>query len=356
MVRIADQRILVAWDPQTKVEHFVREAGFKQPRRIPAAIDQLATGDQAAISPKPPASKDQDFGFLVPTPTQPSIESCDGAVFGRLTQRIAPRIEQVQKWEVSPMPLIFAPFALSSQAQATRLRVDSPAAMKNSVEVLETKQVAGYDVAVLKADDAGALAQWLKDHDYEARPALEQWAEPYVAKGWIITAFKYAAQAGRIEAGAVRMSFVTDEPIFPYRVPSDQIADSDQQNLLQTHLIGPGRASGLLGDGDASHPWAQARLKYARPIPNEELADLLGNSIPQEAIAALAGSWLTTYDDRSWPSGTEDLRFQFDSNAGEYQEVKRVVVRRVVPIPLDVVFLVAITGTILVRRRWRQAK
>ncbi|MFM8396929.1 MAG: hypothetical protein ACKOAH_03785, partial [Pirellula sp.] len=62
--RIADQRILVAWDPQTKIEHFVREAAFK------------GSGQN-----------DSDFGFLVPSPTEPQIEESDASVFGSLDQK-----------------------------------------------------------------------------------------------------------------------------------------------------------------------------------------------------------------------------------------------------------------------------
>ena len=44
-VRIADQEILVVWNPATKTEHFIRQASFR--------------------------SQAKGFGFLVPTPTPP---------------------------------------------------------------------------------------------------------------------------------------------------------------------------------------------------------------------------------------------------------------------------------------------
>ena len=44
----ADQTVILLWDPATKTQHFIRQASFK--------------------------SGADDFGFLVPTPTQPELD------------------------------------------------------------------------------------------------------------------------------------------------------------------------------------------------------------------------------------------------------------------------------------------
>src|SRR5262249_48580872 len=82
----------------------------------------------------------------------------------------------------------------------------------NSVSVLEEKRVAGYDAAVLAATDAAALNKWLADHGYESSDVLKKWLEPYVQKGWIITAFKVAKPEGKQGPGAPANTTLTAGP------------------------------------------------------------------------------------------------------------------------------------------------
>ena len=342
-VTIADQKILVVWDPDTKTEHFIRTAGFRgTPRRAGNGAETTGVADGAG-----------GFGFLVPSPTQPEIAAADGTVFAALDEAIRPRIEVIDRWRADPMPLLLMPFVLN--ATSTSRAVDATQPPMGQVTVLERKQVGQYDVAVLQADDATALTAWLATNGFDSRPALEEWAEPYVAKGWIITAFRYAAEGGRIDTGAVRMSFRTDVPLFAYRVPTDNIAGGDdpdaRPNLLRAYLVLPGRAHGLLGEGEATRGWEQARCRYARPLGGDGVAAALGTVLPA-GTPALAGAWLTAFDDRAWPSGTDDLRFTYHTDGPEHQEVVRRFRDRAIPVPLDVVGLVVAATAWGIRRRF----
>src|SRR5262249_14069050 len=91
------------------------------------------------------------------------------------------------------------------------------------VQVLEEKRVAGFNAVVLEANSASALSDWLKNNGYAFSPEVEAWAKPYVEAGWKITALKVArdrdSQEKRVAAAALRMSFKTDRPLFPYREP-----------------------------------------------------------------------------------------------------------------------------------------
>jgi hypothetical protein len=51
----ADQTVLIIWDAATKTEHFIRQASFK--------------------------SEADDFGFLVPSPTQPELDESGNEAF-----------------------------------------------------------------------------------------------------------------------------------------------------------------------------------------------------------------------------------------------------------------------------------
>ena len=82
--------------------------------------------------------KATDFAWLVPLPAQPEVSGADAAIFAELSEYTQRR----QHWH-------------AFYGTAGR-----PAG-KGKVEVLERKKVSVYDVAVLKADTAEALMQWL---------------------------------------------------------------------------------------------------------------------------------------------------------------------------------------------------
>ncbi|MEY2611821.1 MAG: hypothetical protein RL069_633 [Planctomycetota bacterium] len=350
-IRIADQKILIAWDPVTRTEHFIREAAFKQPSRIQRQDGQDSTTEKSA----------SDFGFLVPSPSQPSIEEADSTVFAQLEEKIQPRIEIKNRWSVDPFPIILSPFALSAAKLSSRMDYDA-LPPTSAVSVLEIKKVAGYEVAVLKASDATELTKWLTDNDYEVRPNLEEWSKPYVDKGWVITAFKYDTSASRTEVGGVRMSFQTDTPLFPYRVPKDQFADDGARNMLRVFVVGPGRATGSLGEGDQKEAWNLPQLRFSMPVDRQDLLNRIGRALPnqgqdwnatsQAAPSKPTSMWLTAWDDRSWPSSDKDLWFDFDSSADVFQEVRTIVKQRVIPLPIDVLGVLTVCVGLMIRRRW----
>ncbi len=166
-----------------------------------------------------------------------------------------------------------------------------------------------------------------------------------------MTAFRYAAEPGRVDAGTVRMSFETDRPLFPYRVPTDQLAPAGRGNLLRTYVVGPGRAAGALGAAGA--PYAQGEVAYAQPLDASRLAGLLQGGVP--GLPAAGDRWLTAFEDPTWPGGTEDLFFALDPEGAPFQRVIEHEVRREVPIPLDVLAAVGLGALLLVRRRGKGA-
>ena len=327
--RIADQRILIAWDPQSKIEHFVREAAFRGP-----------------------ANDDSDFGFSVPSPTQPQIEESDASVFSALDQKIQPRIEVKDRWSVDPFPLVLSPFVLMETKVGSGLATDS--AIAPALAVLENKKVAGYEVAVLKANDPHELIQWLKDNQYQARKDLEEWVVPYIEKGWVITAFKYDSSSKRTQVGTVRISFATENPVFPYRVPKDQFTEEGKGNLLQVFVVGPGRASGSLGQSPSNEAWTRGNLKFSMPVAPAELEALIGEAVPSDQIKTDEPLWLTAWDDRTWPSSDKDLWFSFDLKAEAYQQVRTVTQDRSIYLPIDVLGLATLGTGLWVRRRRAQ--
>jgi hypothetical protein len=312
-VDVADEEALIVWDPAARTEHFVRRARFRSP--VP------------------------DFGFLVPTPTRPSLAEANDAAFDSLGHAIEPEIEMRRRLVYEPIPLLLWPFLLTWRATAPR---------DTGVRVLETKRVAGYDAAVLQADDAKALLDWLASHGYAARPELLEWVKPYVERRWVLTAFKVGggvAGSGEVATSAVRMSFETDRPFFPYREPADQRRDGGPRRLLRVFAVAPALLEGRVGSG----AWA-GRLRYAKP--RHDLGDRIGSAVP--GLPGGGVPWLIAWEDDSTPRpGTDDLFFSEADNQSVLVPPPVVVdFPERVPIPVDVIALLGL-GVWWVARRGR---
>jgi hypothetical protein len=176
-VAINEESALIVWDAEHKIEHFIRKATF-----------------QTTAS---------HFGFLVPTPSRPELAEVEEALFTTLSS---------MTWRPPP----------AARRGSAKWGSSASYLARPVVTVLEIKQVAGFDAAVLQATDPKALNEWLQKHDYESAPELNSWLKPYIDQGWIITAFKIAkarTAESKVSSTAVRMSFQTDRPFFPYREP-----------------------------------------------------------------------------------------------------------------------------------------
>lgn len=314
---IVDEEALVVWNPEKKLEHFVRRASFRTHSR--------------------------DFGFLVPTPTQPTLGEVDDAIFARLVT--AGRPEDVEEWSVSFTPLLLAPF-LNTLGVAT---YPAPA---SGVRVLDAQQVAGYDAVILETDDAAALAKWLGDHGYETRPALAKWLERYVADHWKITAFKIAKPSGAPAEGdapmapkSVRLSFAAERLFFPYREPEDQREKPGFQRNFRLFVVAPQRMGGSI-DAPGAPAWA------GRTLFSDSVEKMDKVVVDSAIVADLPkGAWLTTFVEQTNPRpGVGELVLAPSADPAPVRP-RPTVHRRYFPVPADVVLGLVFLVWFLSRRR-----
>lgn len=275
-ISIVGEEALIVWDPAARREHFVRTADF--------------------------AGADPDFGFLVPTPSRPELAEEPDSLFARL-------------FSVYRAPEPQRPVA-RSRGGATRALGDVQAP---PVRVLERRTVAGLDAAVLAADDAGALERWLAAHGYPSGPELARWLAPYVAQRWIVTAFRIqpGAQRASFSTSAVRMSFETDRPFFPYSEPQ-HAGRSGRGRPFRVSVVAPYRVRALHGE----RPWS-ARVGYA-DRPGAELADALGGRL---ARSVSRQTWLTVFDEPRSVRGTQDLFFEREPTPSVVRSTLRSPIR-----------------------------
>lgn len=318
-VRVADESAVVVWDAKAKREHFVRRASFR--------------------------STTKDFGFLVPTPTKPELAEIDDGVFDALAWATRPRVEERhERSGVTVGSFLFTTLSRSAPAEAS-------AVAAAPVRVLDEVQVAGYEAVVLEADDPKALATWLADHGYDARPALASWLEPYVAQKWKITAFKVASPKGTAPSGTlgsktVRMSFDTERPFFPYREPADQrepgpagAPPTDASRQLLVYVVSNERVSAQVGSTGAF----PGSIPFAKHVGAElpgEIAKLMPEKSP----------FVTVVLDPSSPRpGTDELYFDRSGEQGEVEPPPVIqVVKEPFFIPIEGLVLVAGFGAVLV--------
>jgi hypothetical protein len=264
----ADQSVIIIWDAANKTQHFIRRASFK--------------------------SDADDFGFLVPSPSQPELSESGNEAFPFLQKRTEP--EKIKK----PYPSGSIGCGCASAPKAASQSKDVPL---RELRVLEEKVVAGFKAVVLETDSADALVTWLKENGYDYSPAVKAWAKPYVEGGWKITALKVAKSTDdkdkkNVAASALRLSFKTDRPLFPYREPeSKSSADAlgIKQRLLRIYFIADARYRGEL---TKEVPWT-GQVAWAGKLSEEDRKEVLGMlKLPEKT--GPEQWWLTEFED-NWP-------------------------------------------------------
>jgi hypothetical protein len=281
-VEIASENAIIIWDATTKTEHFIRRATF--------------------------STSAHDFGFLVPTPERPTLDSADDESFNVLAKFTEPKTVH------------------QARPKATGCGIGCNAAPKATneaagVEVLDEKRVGNYKAAVLKAKDADSLSTWLEENKYEVRPALTRWAAPYIGKGWIITAFKIEKgdeKQPTVGTSAVRMSFPAKEPFFPYREPDD-MQDAKGKRLLRVFFLCEKRYGGLTGAS-----WWGAKTAWSNRLDAGQWAQMT----PHLKIEKLPAQdwWLTEFEDSSSPRpGNVDVTFVAGSEQNPVERPAKII-------------------------------
>lgn len=283
-IDVVEETAMIVWDPATKTEHFIRRATF--------------------------SGEAKDFGFLVPTPSVPALSEFDDGVFTKLEERTTRARLYKTKKAIDWTPL-FMMFMASKGEEAAGTAAPP-------VEVFSTQKLAGYEATVLDATDAAALQAWLQEHGYATTPDLTEWLDVYIQKRWKITAFKVERPA---QTSAVRMTFTTDRPFFPYREPASQRETAGTQRRLRVFFIGPERVDGTIG----TRPWP-SELMWS-----EELRFGVGMPVAPH-------SRLTRFDDTNTPRpGTDDLFFAKSADPREFVPEPFVIeTTDYTPVPIDV--------------------
>lgn len=166
----------------------------------------------------------EDFGWIVPLPSKPKVTA--------IPEKESP-FEELSKntqWRDEIREI----HALKSGAPSQK-----------EVKVLERKTVGVYDVAVLKARDASALARWLKRHHFSFPAGQEAVLQHYVARDWVYVAMRIDRAAlntgltNKLRSGElqpIRFDFASGEMVYPLRISSANAGEAEVLLYIMSEL------------------------------------------------------------------------------------------------------------------------
>ena len=179
-------------------------------------------------------SPDQ-FAWLVPVPTAPTLELSENMLFGLIddatrpnvntrTENVCPSPEYVCRYHGPPSDCFSGPGGLTTGSSAGGF--DSNAAPTSGdggqspggVTVVAQQQVGSYDTVTFAADEATAAVEWLTTNDFIVNETTTPFMQPYLDAGMLFVAAKLVPGAGTDEIKPLAMTYEWPRPIIPLRI------------------------------------------------------------------------------------------------------------------------------------------
>ncbi len=145
----------------------------------------------------------EEFGWLVPVPSKPTVEKASIESFYYLSRLVQ-----------------------SGLTSGRHSLLDSD----KNVEVYEYKTIGAYEIATLKAHDSEGLAAWMKDHDFRWPTEGNEIIQGYIDAGWCFVAVKVNLKANdredtskKLRTGELhplKLTFETSRCVYPLKISS----------------------------------------------------------------------------------------------------------------------------------------
>lgn len=262
--QIASEQAVIIWESESKTETFIRTAKFD--------------------------GQGADFGFIVPTPSEPELSEAPSALYSVLSVIHRKRY---------PLPI-------AAPSRGTGGFGGGAGGGGGQVEIVKEQVVSGLKATVLKASDTEALQLWLTNNEYVATPEVMRWVEAYVENGFYLTAFKIDRKPGseHLKSATVKMVFKSKVPFYPYREPD--APKSSKARSLEVYFIAPWLAKARYTD--SQKPW-EVQTNDVPDLSESEIKQIMdtGKMAPETMPA---DAKLTYFLDKSRNRADHDVLFQ----------------------------------------------
>ena len=173
----------------------------------------------------------KEFGWLLPLPTQPTLDLGSDELFNQIVARTQPKYRLTTNNTCGNSPA-FAFGGANDSAEA-------PKGAGESSPLVIQDSIGPYDYAVLKADSKQPMLDWLKANNYFVPAGTDTVVSQYVHAGAFFLALKLKSgkSAGDLQPVVVR--YPSDLPMIPI-VLTSVTAQLDMG--IQVWMLGAGRA------------------------------------------------------------------------------------------------------------------
>jgi hypothetical protein len=175
----------------------------------------------------------EDFGWILPVPTEPEVKPSVDDIFNILGVATDPVFNTVTE-QIGNCP---EPPRLGVQDFA--LAAEAPQDDAGGIVIGSQEPVGPYESTVLQAQTVDALTEWLADNSYDLPEAALERLKPYVDEGSWFVALKLAKDRDDGDLIPVALRYKGTEPVIPLQL-TGVAATPDMR--LQPLLLAPERA------------------------------------------------------------------------------------------------------------------
>jgi hypothetical protein len=333
-VRIENESAIIVWNQAAQTEHFIRTVNFD--------------------------TDSSDLGYIVPTPSIPTLSAVDDGAVPALREAVQPTLTGNDVFIAPTSFLVTLIRIYKSETQPVASSLLPPTIGQSDVDEEKDTFVDGVQATTISASDVLSLKKWLKQNGYEWSSGIGDWLQPYITKHWYLTVYKYvkpAATADNLVSKTVDLTFKTSLPFYPYSEPEDMrlMGGYVTDRLLRVYVVSSSRVNAALEPNPQGKEFPGTVISAA-PLPDDK-RDAIASLLKLRSADMPNGAWLTAFDDNSSPRpGYTDL--DFSPSADQSQIIVKPVDHRTkhpIYISLDLVAFVLFFMMVIKLRRLQRA-
>lgn len=168
-----------------------------------------------------------NFAWVLPVPSVPTLATADMATFRDLDRMTA--------------PLYIPPRAPDCLMRRLPMPAAAPAA-GSSVDVLASGTVGPFDYVVVTSPDPADMVKWLRDNSYRIDPEMEPLVRAYTDDGMVFLAMKLQPGKNTQDIVPIHIDYASTQPMIPLRLTA--VAAQPNMGVL-TWIFANGRTAPL---------------------------------------------------------------------------------------------------------------